>query len=777
MKNTPNFSEQTLFDASPYLLRRKHYAVAMAPIAAMVFCLCSVNAANAQPTTADEEDVEAAFEDVVVVAGKKVRGRSLSDIEPELVLSEEDISAYGVSTLGELLEAVLAETSSSRGRGNQPPVVLVNGRRVSGFREIGKYPVEAVARVEVLPEETSLSYGFSADQRVINFVLKPNITINALEGRVGAPEEGGSTTPRPSGQRLFVNGDTRISLDGEASFRPPILESERDIIFVGDPDVGRLRTVSSEQNNWNVGFSAGTEVFWGAVATVSGSFDRTNDTSFLGPDLTTEDTPLEQFQQTDDWNVGLSVVSALAPTTWNFTANHNVVDIDIDTDFNDLNENNDPVLFLRRTSAKRRVSEADFVVNSKLTDLAAGPLAVTGQVGVAGERQETIVNDEITQISSEISRETVSARFSLDAPVLLPAPLPGFATLNGNFKVEDLSDFGSLITYGYGITWKPIEKFRIIASTTREEGAPSLSAFGDPLIITPGTRVFDFTNDVDTFIDVIDGGNPDLITDQRRVVKVGLQFDPIKDVELRFNIDYTRSRIENETRSFSLLTEEFEAAFPERVVRDATGSLVSFDRRPVVTSETRRQDLRTGVNWSRRLKSKRVRRTGQPTKRRRSGRPGRIRIGAYHRLNIQDEVTIADGIPTFDFLNGSGFGRFGGTPRHVVNATMYRWNNGVGLFTGVNYQTKSRVNAVDGPLDFSDLFVVTAQITYEFNYSDRILNVLPFLEETRVALSVRNLFDDKVQVTDANGETPLSFQEDILDPIGRAWRFEIRRRF
>ncbi|MEM9263384.1 MAG: hypothetical protein AAGA22_07380, partial [Pseudomonadota bacterium] len=134
VKNTPNFSEQTLFDASPNLLRRKHYAVAMAPISAAVFCLCSVNAANAQPTTADEEDVEAAFEDVVVVAGKKVRGRSLSDIEPELVLSEEDISAYGVSTLGELLEAVLAETSSSRGRGNQPPVVLVNGRRVSGFR-------------------------------------------------------------------------------------------------------------------------------------------------------------------------------------------------------------------------------------------------------------------------------------------------------------------------------------------------------------------------------------------------------------------------------------------------------------------------------------------------------------------------------------------------------------------------------------------------------------------------------------------------------------------
>ncbi len=734
-------------------------------------------AQTTDPIEADPEGVS----DVVVVQGRRVRGRSLSAIEPELTLTEEDIAAYGVSTLGELLEEILAETSSGRGRSEGPPVVLLNGRRISGFREIGRYPVEALARVEVLPEEASLSYGFSADQRVINFILKPNITVNALEGAAEAPEEGGSTAIEGSGQRLFVDGDTRLSLDAEGGFRPPILESERDVVFAGDPSVGELRTLLAERDNWSVGFSAGRGVMWDAAATLSGSFQRTTDDDFLGTDESETSPaepagPLDQLRRTDDLNLGFSLVSALAPTTWNLTANYNVVDVDTETEFNVDGAGGAPALSLRSTSSERRVADIDFVVNSKLKDLSAGSLAVTGQVGYSNERQEVTIDEAGGRIGADASRDTISGRFSIDAPIIAPGPIPGDVTLNGNIEVEDLSDFGTLLTYGYGLTWKPVEKFRIIASTTVEEGAPSLGAVGDPTIITPAVRVFDFAAGADTFIDTIDGGNPDLVTDDRRVIKVGLQLDPIEDVELRFNVDYTRSRIENETRVFPLLTEEFEEAFPDRVLRDATGALVSFDRRPVVAAETRRQELRSGVNWSKRLKRRRVRQTGR-TKRRRSGRPGRIRIGAYHRWNLQDEVTIAEGLPAFDFLNGSASGRLGGSPRHLVDASMYRWNNGLGAFLGVTYQTATEVDSPDGPLRFSDLFLTNARVTYEFNYSDRILNVLPFLEETRLSFTVRNVFDDKVQVTDEAGATPLSFQEDILDPFGRTWRIELRRRF
>ncbi|MEM6539043.1 MAG: hypothetical protein AAF668_15090 [Pseudomonadota bacterium] len=144
---------------------------------------------------------------------------------------------------------------------------------------------------------------------------------------------------------------------------------------------------------------------------------------------------------------------------------------------------------------------------------------------------------------------------------------------------------------------------------------------------------------------------------------------------------------------------------------------------------------------------------------------------------MRDEVLIAEGVTPFDFLNGSAIGRFGGSPAHNVDVSLYRWNKGLGVFLGANYQTGTDVSASDGDLFFSDLFVADFRLTFEFNYSDRILGWAPFLEETRLAIGVDNILDDKIQVTDASGNTPLTFQEDIIDPFGRVFQFELRRRF
>ena len=47
----------------------------------------------------------------------------------------------------------------------------------------------------------------------------------------------------------------------------------------------------------------------------------------------------------------------------------------------------------------------------------------------------------------------------------------------------------------------------------------------------------------------------------------------------------------------------------------------------------------------------------------------------------------------------------------------------------------------------------------------------------RLSLSVNNLFDGHQRVRDANGNTPLSFQPDYLDPVGREIRFTVRKLF
>jgi len=702
------------------------------------------SAQNPEPATEPENQVL----ETIVVEGKRIRGTSLSDIDPELVLNEEDIAAYGAGSLGELIGLISAEVSSNRGRSSGPPIVLINGRRVSGFREVGRYPVEALARVEVLPEEVSLSYGFSADQRVLNFVLKPNITVTTLTARLASPQQGGQLTSEGTGQSLKVNGNQRLSIDASVQSQDKILEADRDIILPASTAQADFRTVAPDTLNWNAGFSAGQEIWGDAIATVSGSYEvmRAEDLLGLAPIGARQ---LSQNQTTENIFAGLSIASALAPSTWTLTANFNQISIDTLTDLPVFDPSE------QETALRRRTSAVDLVLNQRLADLSAGPLNLTASAGWRNEQQDTKLIIPNGQVEADLSRDTFSARLSINAPVSLPRPLPGDVTFNGNADIQYLSDFDVLVNFGAGATWRPMDQLRLISSFAREEGAPTLTDLGAPLIVTPNTRIFDFQSDADAFAQQISGGNPDLLADKRYIYKLGLQWTPTETPRIQLNVDYTRSRIENEVRTFRLLTDIFEATFPDRVLRDDAGILLAFDARPVQASLSRRDAIRTFLSFSKRLKAKRVRRRGPPPKkRRRSGRPGSLRLTAVHNWTLVDRVDIAEGVPGFDFLNGASGTGLGGTPQHIIDLGLNRWNNGLGLITTLRYQSPTRVTGPMGDLSFSGLVLSNLRATYEFNYNN-----------------------SRPQITDMLDQTPLNFQDELLDPFGRTFRFEIRRRF
>ena len=69
-------------------------------------------------------------------------------------------------------------------------MLLLNGQRISGFRELRDIPTEAIERVEILPEEVALKYGYSANQKVVNIVLR-HASARPPRGRRGAATEGG----------------------------------------------------------------------------------------------------------------------------------------------------------------------------------------------------------------------------------------------------------------------------------------------------------------------------------------------------------------------------------------------------------------------------------------------------------------------------------------------------------------------------------------------------------------------------------------------------------
>src|SRR3954447_7352521 len=120
-------------------------------------------AARTHVAEPDDEDV--------VVTGKGLRGSVVGDIPPQNILHSRDVKATGATSFDELLDAIALQIGAARQGNGANLLVLLNGRRVSSYRELRDIPIEAISRVDILPEEVALKYGYHGDQKVVNIVL------------------------------------------------------------------------------------------------------------------------------------------------------------------------------------------------------------------------------------------------------------------------------------------------------------------------------------------------------------------------------------------------------------------------------------------------------------------------------------------------------------------------------------------------------------------------------------------------------------------------------
>jgi hypothetical protein len=198
-----------------------------------------IKAPEAKAPEAKTEDPKPALIPIVeaedaVVEGVTVqsapRGKTDSPVEPEISLDEEAIKAYGAGSIAELMTMLEPLTVSSRGRGGEGPVTLVNGQRISGFQEIAGLPPEAIQRMDILREEAALAYGYRADQRVVNMVLKKDFRSLNLEDEFRFATEGGRTFNEQKGNLFKVDADARWTVNVRYRRETPLYESERDIV-------------------------------------------------------------------------------------------------------------------------------------------------------------------------------------------------------------------------------------------------------------------------------------------------------------------------------------------------------------------------------------------------------------------------------------------------------------------------------------------------------------------------------------------------------------------
>lgn len=855
------------------------------------------------------------------------RGAALGDYEPELTLDEEQIKAYGASSIEELMTLLEPVTRSSRGGS---PVFLVNGRRISGFREIRGIPPEAIERTEILPEETALSYGYSADQRVVNFVLKADFRSVTMQATARRPDQGGRTMTDLESNILRISGKQRWTLDLEYERDTPLFETERNITRDGVPydlmgnvtapgggeidpalsallgqsvttasvgagaaggaalsdfgvgprtdDLTAYRTLSPKRENSSISGSLVRDLNQTMSLTLSGELEDTSSFSYLGlPGLNLAlpsaspyspfagdvllhryiDAPGALGRQTDTMSgqMGFLVDGYLGDWRWTVNGGYDRTETKtrtgrgLDDDalqagvtagtidpFGDLGQlPTNPFDTARSISSKTSV---EGVINGTAWEGPAGSLTSTFKVGFDSQSLDSenlrFSEEQQASVFSErsLSRDRTSASGNFNLPIasrdreVLGAL--GDLSANLNLAYEDLSDFGGLSAYTVGLNWSPWEPVNFTASWADEQKAPSMSQLNDPTISTPNVPVYDFATGQSVNIVRIEGGNPNLSEETKRVLKFGVNLTPLKDKDLRFTANYTRTETEGSIASFPTITPELEAALPERFVRDLDGNLLSIDARPLNFQKAEQQEIRWGLNFStafgkpdpaamERMNARsgggqRGPGGGAPTVMRVEGGPppgghnaggpppgggmrmqsgggrnrgggmmpgqGRFNVSLYHTYRIQDEITIRDGLPVLDLLDGAAIGARGGQSRNEVQLQMGAFKSGMGGFLNANWKESTRINggaSPDDDLSFSDLTTVNLNLFADLSSRENLVSRYPWLKGARVSVGVENIFDQRLKVRDGLGETPLSYQPDYLDPLGRTFRISLRK--
>jgi len=809
-----------------------------------------------QAAALPEEDITAdEYGEEIVVVGQKPRGSVVGDIPPENVLTSRDIRATGATSISELLDAVASQTGSARGRSAGRPILLLNGQRISGFRELRDLPPEAIERMEILPEEVALKYGYAADQRVVNIVLRRRFNSTSTEARGRLATEGGYYFGQGDVTRLVIAEGTRTSLNAHVEGNSALYESERDIVLQPIPsqpepvDPRPFTTLVGSRNDIRLSGTHNRTILGDVSATLNAEAEREHGRSRFGVPTATLDVDGTEILRAfpgdpltrDFTNETLSLGSALngqkGKWLWSSTGNaefsKNTTRTDRGFDLGeiqariDAGEPLDPLgdfgpldEFPRDHSRSTRYSLGlDGTMTGPLFALPAGDVTATFRIaaGSTGIDSEATVQGIFTE--ADLHRNSAAASGNLDLPITKRSASVGRLTANANASVTALSDVNTLTTLGAGLNWAPAQRLNFTASWTREEGAPSLQQLGDPLIETPNVNIFDFVTGESVEVTVLTGGNPDLRSDTRNVFKVGGNWQPFEKADLRLRAEYVHQTIDDPQASFPAASEAIQQAFPERFVRDADGTLIAVDYTPVNFQQSRRDTIRWGFDFTKPLQSKppseaaiaafRERFAGQQGQGtpsagaegpppgpppegaggggggfrgfgggRFGGRQGgRLTFSLTHQLNLVDEVIIADGVPKQDFLHGEAIGPTGGRPRHEVQFETGYYNNGLGSRLQGNWRSGTTVESSTGDLRFSPYFDLDLRLFANLSENFDLVSKHPFFRGASVQLNVENIFNNRPKVRDSSGATPLNYQPDLLDPIGRTVGITFRKLF
>lgn len=758
-------------------------------------------------------------DNTIIVTGRRW---GQADIASERDLDEDRIAAYGANTIGDLLEDIAPLIGGTR----DTPVVLVNGRRINSATEVTGYPPEALKHVAILPPEAAARYGYAAGKRVVNLELKKNFASTDVDAGFSMPFTGGSSNSQLSVGRSVIDGNTRWNVQLRGSYDTPLLKSERDIPVRSDveailpsleaaegrsidPNRYESLTAKARSVNMNIGVTRPVDDFFLSLSANAG-FDRS--TQLIGMPLSSLILPsagagetfyrlvggraLESQQRSTNMGASASLSGLIAgwqaSISASYSNNRNNSSNDTGYDSSALQQRVDagdssfdpsgpwPYIPLRTANSRSNSKNfsATFNASKSILKLPAGEASTSVTVNASHSRSRfsTLVASNGNMSQDRFSSNQLDGRWSLTLPVAnrsldVLAPL-GDLGLDLSMEFGKASRSRTRYKWDAGVRWAPFSIVDFRASFGRENVEPLFEQLHGPRIEVV-TRLFDFAQQEYVQPIRVFGGNPGLEGGSVNNLSMNVVIRPIKGDFATFNINYRRRIAKGGIISFPTLTPDVEAIFPERVMRDTSGRLISINARPINISHDRTESITSGVNLLYTAKGKAHMDVPIIPD---NQRPWTFSLSIIHSWQLASEMVIRRGLPVLDRLRDSGL------PRHNVIFNLVAGRRGMGVSLNGNWNGAARVRSND-EMGSATEFLYPSFMKFnlglfaEPEHWGGLSVKRDWASNLRISLDIQNILGGFRKVSVKGDITRRELTHDEIDPLGRTIRLSIRKQF
>lgn len=440
-------------------------------------------------------------------------------------------------------------------------------------------------------------------------------------------------------------------------------------------------------------------------------------------------------------------------------------------DFNPYGTWDDELLPATRSRTRGENLVARLNVQRAIVKLPAGPMALNltahASRSRSGGRQEEAFDDGEPSAINSASVRHLSGQATLSVPISRRGRTPlgwlGDLTVSLSTSAESMTNSKVQKRFGGTAYWTPWPILDLRGSIDFAGAAPTSDQLNGP-IVSAIVRIFDYARSEIAEPVWISGGNPDLRLGRSRNLTLVANLRPLGSDLLTLNLNYRQLVAEGGIASFPELTPAIEAAFPDRITRDAEGRLVAIDARAINLARETDSSLSTGIAL--RLPGPRAAGSGAI-----AADPLQFSISLNHRMRLKSELLARPGVPAIDQL------RAGGQSRHRLSFQASLGKRGIGANLIGTWSSAGRLRGQDEIFTFKPPLELSLSAFIE---PGRLFNApgkQDLLNGLKLSVDINDLLNGYRRVTREDGTVPAGYSRNEIDPLGRTVRLRLSKKF